>query len=244
MGELDDRVAIVTGSTRGIGRALAERFAAEGAKVVINGRSQDASDAAAAEIDGDTLAIAADVGSADQVNAMVQQTLGKWGRIDILVNNAGIALDHFITGVPDDEWDRVIATNLSGPFYATRAVVRPMKEREKGAIVNVISWAGLRGNVGQTPYSASKAGLIGLTLACAKELAKFGIRCNAISPAVATEIASHMPEELKKKTGARTPLRRRGTLDDVAEAVLFLAGDRSSYTTGQIVNVDGGIHLT
>jgi len=244
VGELAGRVAIVTGSTRGIGRALAERFAAEGARVVVNGRARTTAEEAAREIAGETIGVGADVSVSSQVDAMVAQAVDAWGRVDILVNNAGISLDHFITRVPDDEWAQVLATNLSGPFYATRAIVPSMKEQTQGSIINMISWSGLRGNVGQAPYSSSKAGLIGLTLACAKELAKFGIRVNAISPAVATEIASDMPDELRTKAGSRTPLRRRGTMNDVAEAALFLAGDRSIFTTGQILNVDGGIHLT
>jgi 3-oxoacyl-[acyl-carrier protein] reductase len=166
------------------------------------------------------------------------------GRLDILVNNAGVALDNFVTGITDDRWESTLATNLTGPLYLIRAAVRPMKAHEGGVILNVTSWAGIRGNVGQAAYSATKAGLYGLTLTCAKELGKFGIRVNALAPAVATDIGAGMPEHLKAKAGSRAPLKIRGEIADVAEAALFLVSDRSRFITGQLLNVDGGIHLT
>jgi 3-oxoacyl-[acyl-carrier protein] reductase len=174
----------------------------------------------------------------------VEAVLERAGRIDVLINNAGIALDNFATGVTDDRWEQTLATNLSGPMYLIRAAVRPMRVQGAGVIINMTSWAGIRGNVGQAAYSASKAGLYGLTLTCAKELGKFGIRVNAIAPAVQTEIAADMPEQLKERSAKRMPLKITGTIDDVAEAVLFLASDASRYITGQLLNVDGGMHLT
>ncbi len=249
MDDLSGRVCIVTGSTRGIGRAIAEGFTRAGGKVVVSGRRQQdcelvAGEIAAAHVGGTTLAIAAQMADSQSVNALVQRTIETWGTVDVLVNNAGIARDHFISRITDEEWNEVLAVNLSGPMFATRAVVPIMKDRERGSIINVISWAGTHGNVGQATYSASKAGLHGLTLSCAKELAKFSIRVNALSPMFPTEMAGAMPEELQEKALKRVPMHRVGTAFELAEAALYLASDRSSYTTGQVLNVDGGMHLT
>ena len=241
--ELAGRVALVTGSTRGIGRAIAERFAAEGATVVVNGRRQDDADRAAAEIPGAELAVGCDVADPVAVAAMVDATVGTLGRLDIVVNNAAVALDHYLTRVPDEEWQRTLDVNLSGPFYVTRAATPVMKKQEGGVIVNVISYAGLRGREGQVPYSASKAGLIGLTLASAKELARFGIRVNALGPAAMTDMGAQVAPEAIAEALELIPMGRIGTLEETAEAALFLASDRSRYTTGQILNADGGIHL-
>lgn len=243
MGALDTKVAIVTGSTRGIGRGIAARFADEGAVVVVHGRSQDGAASVAEEIGRGALGLGADVSDSRAVDALVAHAVEAFGRVDVLVNNAGIALDNFVTRTTDERWAAVLGTNLSGPFYVTRAVVPHMKHNG-GSIVNVVSWSGLRGNVGQSAYAASKAGLHGLTLALAKELAKFGIRVNALSPAAPTEIGVDMPAELRAKALRRTPLRRTGTVDEVAEGALFLASERSSFTTGQVLHVDGGLHLT
>jgi NAD(P)-dependent dehydrogenase (short-subunit alcohol dehydrogenase family) len=162
----------------------------------------------------------------------------------VLVNNAGVALDNFVTKTSDERWRRVLDTNLSGPLYLIRAAVPVMKERGGGAILNIVSWSGLRGNVGQAAYSASKAGLYGLTLSMAKELGKFGIRVNALAPAVPTEMAAEMPEELKEKARRRRALKIDGSVEDVVEGALFLVSDRSRFTTGQVLHVDGGLHLS
>jgi 3-oxoacyl-[acyl-carrier protein] reductase len=175
---------------------------------------------------------------------MVDGALARWGRIDMAVNNAGIALDNYVTGITDERWERTIATNLSGPLFLIRAVVPTMKEQGGGAILNVTSWAGMRGNVGQASYSASKAGLYGLTLTCAKELGKFGIRVNALAPAVATDIGADMSDKLKEAAARRRPLKIDGTVEDVADGALFLLSDRARFITGQLLNVDGGIHLS
>ena len=240
---LHNQVALVTGSTRGLGRSIAERFAREGARVVINGRTQEDAEAVAQAIGPPAIGVAADVSKPEEANRLVEQIQRETGRLDILVNNAGIALDNFVTGISDERWDQVIATNLSGPLYLIRATVPHMKQQGGGTILNLLSWSGLRGNVGQATYSASKAGLHGLTLSLAKELGKFGIRVNGLAPAVPTDMADQMSDELKKKTRGRRPIKIDGTVDDVAEGALFLASERSRFTTGQILHVDGGLHL-
>jgi 3-oxoacyl-[acyl-carrier protein] reductase len=240
---LHNQVALVTGSTRGLGRSIAERFAREGARVVINGRTQEDAEAVAQAIGPPAIGMAADVSKPEEANRLVEQIQSETGRLDILVNNAGIALDNFVTGISDERWDQVIATNLSGPLYLIRATVPHMKQQGGGTILNLLSWSGLRGNVGQATYSASKAGLHGLTLSLAKELGKFGIRVNGLAPAVPTDMADQMSDELKKKTRGRRPIKIDGTVDDVAEGALFLASERSRFTTGQILHVDGGLHL-
>jgi 3-oxoacyl-[acyl-carrier protein] reductase len=241
--ELLDRVAIVTGSTRGIGRAIAERFAREGARVVVNGRAGADAEAVAKQIGERALPVAANLTDSAEAERLVARALETFGRIDILVNNAGVSLDNFVTKVSDDRWEAVIGTNLSGPLYLIRAVVPHMKEQGGGAILNLLSWSGLRGNVGQAAYSASKAGLHGLTLSMAKELGKFGIRVNGLAPAVPSDMGAQMREELQKKARGRRPLKIDGTAEDVAEGALFLVCDRARFTTGQVLHVDGGLHL-
>jgi 3-oxoacyl-[acyl-carrier protein] reductase len=239
-----DKVVLITGATRGIGRGVAHRLAAEGATVAVNGRNESSCEETVKEIAHRSFAVPGDVGSKGTAHDLVDAVLERTGRIDVLINNAGIAFDNFVTGVTDERWEQTLATNLSGPMYLTRSAVRPMKAQRGGVIINITSWAGIRGNVGQAAYSASKAGLYGLTLTCAKELGKFGIRVNAIAPAVQTEISAEMPEHLKERSAKRIPLKIAGTVDDVAESVLFLASDASRFITGQLLNVDGGMHLT
>jgi 3-oxoacyl-[acyl-carrier protein] reductase len=242
MGELDGRVAIVTGSTRGLGRAIAERFAEAGASVVIHGRDHEQCAAVASELP-DAHGHACDIAAPGAADALVAAALARFGRVDIAVNNAGVAIDNFITGVTDDRWEATLATNLSGPFAVLRAVTRVMKEQGGGVVLNVISWAGERGNVGQVAYSASKAGLQAVTLSAAKELGKFGIRVNSLSPAVSTDMTEVMDERLKKAAASRRPLKYAGTPADVAEGALFLCSDRSRFVTGDTLHVDGGLHL-
>jgi 3-oxoacyl-[acyl-carrier protein] reductase len=241
-GALHGKVAIVTGSTRGIGRAIAARFAAEGALVVVHGRDQSRCDATATEI-GAAFAFAGDIARPGVADAVVKATVARLGRLDIVVNNAGVAIDNFVTGVTDERWADTLATNLTGPFALLRAATRVMKQSGGGSIVNVISWAGERGNVGQVAYAASKAGLHAVTLSAAKELGKFAIRVNSLSPAVRTDMTAVVDERLQRATSSRRPLKFEGTTDDVAEAALFLASDRSRFVTGDTLHVDGGLHL-
>lgn len=242
MGELDGKVAIVTGSTRGIGRAIAERFAAEGARVVVHGRDTEACEAVAADLSG-AIGHAGDITVPGVADELVAAAIDAFGRLDIVVNNAGAAIDNFVTGVTDERWEASLATNLTGPFAMIRAATRVMKESGGGAIVNVISWAGERGNVGQVAYSASKAGLHAVTLSTAKELGKFGIRVNSLSPAVQTDMTEVMDERLQKIAASRKPIKIAGTPGDVAEGALFLCSDRSRFVTGDTLHVDGGLHL-
>ncbi|MSX92959.1 MAG: SDR family oxidoreductase [Actinobacteria bacterium] len=242
MGELEGRVAIVTGSTRGIGRGIAERFAAEGARVVVHGRDAAMCAAVAAELPG-AIGVAGDIGAAGFADELIDNAVQQLGRLDIVVNNAGVAIDNFITGVTDERWAATLSTNLTGPFSVLRAAVRVMKGGDGGAVLNVISWAGERGNVGQAAYSASKAGLHALTLTGAKELGKFGIRVNSLSPAVPTDMGAQMDEKLQKISASRRPLKMQGLIADVAEAALFLVSDRSRFITGDVLHVDGGLHL-
>lgn len=242
MSELAGRVAIVTGSSRGIGRGIAERLAAAGARVVVHGRDIAACEAVAATLPG-AIAIAGDIGGPGFADGLVETTVARLGRLDIVVNNAGVAIDNFITGVTDERWAATLSTNLTGPFSVLRAAVRVMKAADGGAILNVISWAGERGNVGQAAYSASKAGLHALTLTGAKELGKFGIRVNSLSPAVPTDMGAQMDERLRKISASRRPLKMEGLIADVAEGALFLVSDRSRFITGDVLHVDGGLHL-
>lgn len=242
--ELDDRVAIVTGSTRGIGAAVAHRLSEAGARVVVTGRDPAAVAEVARSMPGPALAVAMDVRDSVSVSTAVAEVIARWGAIDVLVNNAGVALDNFLTRTTDDRWNETLNVNLSGTLRAMRSVVPSMKRSGRGAIVNVTSWSGLRGNPGQAAYAASKAGQIGLTLTAAKELGQFGIRVNAVSPSVPTDMTRAVPRTNRAERLAERPIRREGTLAEVAEAILFLVSDRSAYTTGQILHVDGGLHLS
>ncbi len=245
MGELDGRVALVTGSTRGLGRAIAERFAAEGATVVVHGRRTEDAAAVAAQLPGGAgLAIGADLAVAGEASRLVADAIAGAGGLHVLVNNAGLALDNFISGVTPERWNTVLEVNLSAAFWAMQSAVRQFRDQgEGGAVVNVISWSGVRGNIGQVAYSAAKAGLVGMTLAAAKELARFGIRVNALSPSAESDMTAQITAEQRAAAIENNPMGRFGRPEEVAEAALFLAGPRASYTTGQILNVDGGLHL-
>jgi 3-oxoacyl-[acyl-carrier protein] reductase len=240
---LEAKVCLVTGSTRGIGRAIAQRFAAEGARVVVHGRKESDAEAVAAQVPG-SAGLGADLQEPGAPEELVRRVLERHQRIDVLVNNAGVARDRFLTKLSDEDWEASLATNVTAPFRLLRAAVPTMKQDGGGVVLNVVSWAGLRGNIGQAAYSASKGALCTLTLALAKELGGFGIRVNALSPFVDTDMTAAMSEQARAATVERVPLRRFGTFDEVAEGALFLCSDRSSFTTGQVLNIDGGIHLT
>jgi 3-oxoacyl-[acyl-carrier protein] reductase len=243
-----DKVAIVTGSSRGIGRAIALRLAAGGARVVINYRgSEAAANEVVAQIEaagGEAIAVQADVSDAAQAEALVDAAKKTFGRIDILVNNAGTTRDTLIMRMSENDWDVVIDTNLKGAFHCIKAVSRQMMRQKYGRIVNITSVSGIAGNAGQANYAAAKAGLIGLTKTVAKELGSRGITCNAVAPGyVPTDLTASLPEELIQQAVERTPLGRTGTAEDMAAAVAFLASDEARFVTGQVLAVDGGLAL-
>ncbi|MEL6602490.1 MAG: 3-oxoacyl-[acyl-carrier-protein] reductase [Cyanobacteria bacterium J06614_10] len=248
-GALDGKVAIITGSSRGIGKAAALALANEGAKVVVNyARSSGAADEVVAAIGqtstqtgAEAVALQADVSQADQVDALVQATMDKFGRIDVLVNNAGITRDTLLLRMKPADWQAVIDLNLTGVFLCTRAVSKIMLKQRSGRIVNISSVAGLMGNPGQANYSAAKAGVIGFTKTIAKELAPRGVTANAVAPGF---IATDMTEDLKNTEDILKfiPLGRYGQPEEVAGLIRFLAADpAAAYITGQVMNVDGGM---
>jgi 3-oxoacyl-[acyl-carrier protein] reductase len=242
--DLAGRVVVITGAADGIGRAIAERCSLAGASVAVTSRDAGRAEAAAAALPGPGLGLALDVRGPEDPNLVIDAVLEKWGRVDCLINNSGAAIDNYITGFTEERWNEALAVNLSGPFWLLRSVVPPMKAAGHGSIVNMVSWAGLRGNPGQAGYSAAKAGLLGLTRTAAKELGRFGIRVNAISPSVyPTAMTRGIDPGTRAEALRHRPLPREGTADEVAEAALFLLSDRSSYTTGQVLHVDGGLHL-
>lgn len=241
---LKDQVAIVTGASRGIGKATAIALATEGAKVVINyARSSAAADAVVAEITGaggTAIALQADVSQADQVDKLIEDTLAQWGQIDILVNNAGITKDGLLMRMKPDAWQAVIDLNLTGVFLCTKAVTKSMMKKRYGRIINITSVAGLMGNPGQANYSAAKAGVIGFTKTVAKELSSRNITVNAVAPGF---IATDMTEGLNNEDILKyIPMGRFGQPEDIAGMIRFLAADpAAAYITGQTFNVDGGM---
>jgi len=236
---LDGKTALVTGASRGIGRAIAVELAAAGASVVVGYRSgQEEAEEVAHEIGG--RAVQADVSDAASALALVEEA----GDIDILVNNAGLTRDGLLARMSDDDWRTVIDTNLSSVFYTCRAVTRPMMKRRAGSIVNVSSIVGVHGNWGQTNYAASKAGIIGFTKSLAKELGSRNVRANVVAPGyVRTQLTEVLPEEATKAMLDATPLGRLGDPADVAGAVRFLCSDEASFVTGEVLLVDGGLGM-
>jgi 3-oxoacyl-[acyl-carrier protein] reductase len=241
--ELAGTIAIVTGGSRGIGRAIAEALAGAGAGVAVIGRNGEAAQAAASELPGDGHAgYACDVADPEQVNRTLAAVEDAQGPVGILVNNAGITRDNILLRMKDEEFDEVIAANLKGAFNFTRAVARGMMKRREGAILNITSVVGLMGNAGQANYAASKAGLVGLTKSVAKELASRGVRCNAIAPGfIETDMTDELNESQVAGLQAMIPLGTFGQPADVADAALFLVGPRARYITGQVLAVDGGM---
>ena len=243
---LDGKTALVTGASRGIGRAIALRLAAEGASVAINyaGNTAKAEETKAAiEAAGGKAALfQADVSDSAQVEQMVAAVTEAFGTIDILVNNAGITRDGLLMRMKEEDFDAVLDTNLKGIFHVTKAVSKLMMKKRAGRIVNMASVVGITGNAGQANYAAAKAGVIGFTKSAAREFAARGITVNAVAPGfIATDMTAAMPEKAKEATLAAIPLRRMGEPEDVANAVAFLVSDQASYITGQVVKVDGGM---
>ena len=244
--DLSGRTALVTGGSRGIGRAIALRLAGQGADVAFSYRGNEA--AAKATV-GDIeavgrkgLAVQADVSDAEAADGLVKTVIETFGKIDILVNNAGITRDDLIMRMSVEAFREVLETNLFGAFYMTKAVTRPMLKAKGGRIVNITSVSGQAGQTGQANYSAAKAGLIGLTKATARELASRSITCNAVAPGfVLTELTQDLPEALQAEITSRTPLGRFGTTEEIANAVAFLASDDAAFITGQVLAVDGGL---
>ncbi len=246
MSKLTGKTAIITGGSRGIGAEIARKFAAEGAKVVVNySGSQEKAEAVVAEIEsngGTAIAVKANVSEADSVKAMIDETMKTFGSVDILVNNAGITRDNLMMRMKDDEWDDVININLKGVFICTKAVTRQMMKQRSGRIVNIASIVGVMGNAGQANYVASKAGVIGLTKTTARELASRGITANAVAPGfITTDMTDQLNEDVQKTMMGQIPLGRFGAPEDVAKAALFLASDDASYMTGQTLHLDGGM---
>jgi len=240
--DLKGKNALVTGSTRGIGRAIAEALSASGARVAVVGRDLARAEEAATAIGNNANGFAADVGDTAAVAKLVSDVEAAFGSIDILVNNAGITRDNLVMRLKDEDWDAVIDANLRGAFAAIRAASRGMMKRRSGRIVNVASIVGIIGNKGQANYAASKGGLIALTKSVAKELASRNILVNAVAPGfIETEMTAAMTPEARTALGQQIPLERLGTVADVASAVSFLVSDHASYITGQVFVVDGGM---
>ncbi len=246
--DLQNKVALVTGASRGIGRACALALAQSGAQVVINYRGQQqAADALVAQIEqagGKAIAVQADVSQADDVERLVKGTTDAFGRLDILINNAGITRDNLLLRMKDAEWDDVLNTNLRGTFLLTKAVLRPMMKARWGRIISISSVVGLTGNAGQANYAAAKAGLIGFTKSVAREMASRSITANVVAPGfIDTDITKDLSDDIKTAVVNTIPAGRFGQPDDVAAVVAFLASDHAAYITGQTLAVDGGMTM-
>jgi 3-oxoacyl-[acyl-carrier protein] reductase len=248
MGRLDGKVAVVTGASRGIGRAVALKLSSLGARVVVNYLSNKAAAEdvlrVIQEMGGEAIAVQANVGVFEEAQRLVQSTLDHFGRIDILVNNAGTTRDALLVRMSEEDWDVVINTNLKGAFNCTKAAQRPMIKQRYGRIVNISSIAGIQGNAGQANYTAAKAGLIGFTKAVAKEVGSRNITVNAVAPGyVPTDLSASIPPELVAKGMELMPLGHPGTTEDIANAVAFFVSDEANYITGQVLAVDGGLTM-
>ncbi len=243
--DLTGKVAVVTGASRGIGRQTAMTLAGAGAAVVVTSRG-DASEAVAAAIidaGGQALAIAADVADADGVQRVIETTLERFGRIDVLVNNAGITRDQLLLRMKREDWDAVVATNLTGTFLCTQAVLRTMLKQRAGRIISISSVVGQSGNPGQTNYAATKAGIIGFSKALAREVASRSITVNVVAPGlIDTDMTRDISSDAQANWASAIPLGRLGTPEDVAAAVCFLASDAAGYITGQVLAVNGGMY--
>ncbi len=245
---LKDKVAVITGGGQGIGRTIAETYAAQGCKLALWDVNEETvkktADEIKAKFNVETLGGRVDVTKIDDVETGMKRVVDTFGRIDILVNNAGITKDNLLLRMSDAEWDAVLAVNLKGPFNCTKAVFSPMRKAGGGRIINIASIVGLMGNAGQANYSSSKGGLIALTKTCAREFSKKNILVNAIAPGfIRTAMTDKLSDDVKKALAAQIPLERLGEAQDVANAALFLASEESSYVTGQVLSVNGGMYM-
>jgi len=244
MGDLKDAIVLVTGGTRGIGRACVEHFAALGAKVALCGRSQESAEAAAAEIGHGAKGYACDISSAKSVDALIEKVTEDLGTIQVLVNNAGITRDGLLMRMKDEQWDEVLQTNLTGAFYTCRAAAKSMLKARYGRIINISSVVGLRGQAGQSNYAAAKAGMIGFTKAYAQEVASRNITVNVVAPGyIATDMTAELGDKTTEAIVANIPMKRVGAPEDIAAAVAFLASPAAGYITGTTLSVDGGIGM-
>jgi 3-oxoacyl-[acyl-carrier protein] reductase len=245
MGSLEGRVALVTGSGRGIGATIARTLADSGASICINDIDQKTAESTAADLEAagvQAIAVQADVSDFEQAERMVKTAIDKFGKLDILVNNAGLTRDQVLMRLSEEDWDLVLRVNLKSAFNCSKAAIRNMIRNRYGRIVNMASVSGVAGNYGQTNYSASKAGLIGFTKSLAREVATRNITVNAVAPGyIPTDLTDDMAEEFKEAIRAQIPMGRFGDKQDVANAVAFFASDEAGYVTGQVLNVDGGM---
>jgi len=244
---LTDKVAIITGASRGIGRSIAVALAGQGAKVVASARNAEALERLVESIKaegGAAIAVAGDVALERDANNLIDRAVNAFGRVDILVNNAGITRDGLLLRMKNEDWDAVLDTNLKGSFLCIRAAAKIMSKQRSGRIINISSVVGEMGNAGQVNYCASKAGLLGLTKSVARELARRNVTVNAITPGfIVTDMTDNMTDKAREAMIEQIPLGRLGEADDVANAVLFLASDRSSYVTGQVLGINGGMYM-
>jgi 3-oxoacyl-[acyl-carrier protein] reductase len=244
---LSDKVAVVTGASRGIGRCIALALAAQGAKVVASARNAEALDNLVEEIKGqggEAAAVVGDVAVDTDASRLIDQAVATYGHLDILVNNAGITRDGLLLRMKNEDWDAVLDTNLKGAFLCIRAAAKVMSKQRSGRIINISSVVGEMGNAGQANYCASKAGLLGLTKSVARELARRNVTVNAITPGfIVTDMTDDMTDKARQAMTEQIPLGRLGEVDDIANAVIFLASDQSSYITGQVLGINGGMYM-